>query len=68
MQIDKQRIIVVGASRGLGRGIAVALAEANASVLAISRNADALEELRHQSQGRIDIVAGDATNPVWLAC
>jgi NAD(P)-dependent dehydrogenase (short-subunit alcohol dehydrogenase family) len=37
--------IVVGASRGLGRGIATALAEAGASVVAVARNAPALAEL-----------------------
>jgi 3-oxoacyl-[acyl-carrier protein] reductase len=38
MRIDNKRIIVVGASRGLGRGIAAALAAAGARVLAIARD------------------------------
>jgi NAD(P)-dependent dehydrogenase (short-subunit alcohol dehydrogenase family) len=37
--------IVVGASRGLGRGIATALAEAGAPVVAVARTAAALAEL-----------------------
>src|SRR4051794_8113493 len=37
--------IVVGASRGLGRGIATALAEAGASVVAVARTSAALAEL-----------------------
>ena len=67
MQIDNKQIIVVGASRGLGRGIAVALAGADASVLAIGRDQRALEELRRQSQGRVEILVGDATNPSFVA-
>ena len=38
--------IVVGASRGLGRGIALALAEAGAPVIAVARRGAALAELR----------------------
>jgi NAD(P)-dependent dehydrogenase (short-subunit alcohol dehydrogenase family) len=37
--------VVVGASRGLGRGIAAALAEAGAPVVAVARSAAALAEL-----------------------
>jgi len=44
--LKDQRIIVVGASRGLGRATAVAMAEAGASVLAFARDAAALEDLR----------------------
>ncbi len=46
MRIDNKRIIVVGASRGLGRGIAAALAAAGARVLAIAR--DGAEMVRMQ--------------------
>jgi NAD(P)-dependent dehydrogenase (short-subunit alcohol dehydrogenase family) len=65
--IDNKRFLVVGASRGLGRGIAEALAAAGAHVLAISRDAGALKELRDANQGRIDIRAGDATHPSFVA-
>ena len=37
--------VVVGASRGLGRGIARAFAEAGASVVAVARSGQALAEL-----------------------
>jgi NAD(P)-dependent dehydrogenase (short-subunit alcohol dehydrogenase family) len=48
--------IVVGASRGLGRGIATAIAQAGDAVVAGARSATALAEL-----------AGDAGNiqPLW---
>jgi NAD(P)-dependent dehydrogenase (short-subunit alcohol dehydrogenase family) len=65
--MDSKRIIVVGASRGLGRGIAAAMAAAGARVLAIGRNEGALEELRRQTEGRVEFTAGDATNPSFVA-
>jgi len=42
--VSGKTTIVVGASRGLGRGIATALAEAGASVIAVSRTAAAFPE------------------------
>ena len=44
MSIDNPAI-VVGASRGLGRGIALGLAEAGIPVVAVARSAQALDEL-----------------------
>ncbi len=65
--LKDQRIIVVGASRGLGRAIALALADAGASVLALARDAAALEDLRRSSEAgpsrRIDVQVADATDP-----
>lgn len=54
--------IVVGASRGLGRGIATALARAGGSVVAVARTSDALAELASQVDGIKPEVAdaGDA--------
>ena len=54
--------IVVGASRGLGRGIASALAEAGAPVIAVARDATPLESL---ANGPLDIkpALGDASDP-----
>lgn len=43
--LSEKRTIVVGASRGLGRGIATALAGAGAPVVAVARTAAALAEL-----------------------
>lgn len=43
--------LVVGASRGLGRGIALALDEAGASVVAVARNPAALAELATAATG-----------------
>ena len=60
--------IVVGASRGLGRGIATAFAEAGAPVVAVSRTAAAFPEPANGA-GTIQPVvadAGDATLPASL--
>lgn len=55
------RVAVVGASEGLGRGVALALAEGGWSVLAVARSAETLATLDHS---RIDTRVGDATDPV----
>ena len=55
--------IVVGAGRGLGRGIATALADAGAPVVAVARDANSLESLAHHHPGITSEVAdaSDAT-------
>ncbi|SCG59062.1 SDR family oxidoreductase [Micromonospora halophytica] len=60
--------IVVGASRGLGRGIATAFAEAGAPVVAVSRTAAPFDEPANGA-GTIEsevVDAGDATVPASL--
>lgn len=54
--------IVVGASRGLGRGIATVLAETGRPVIAVARSADTLAELADQN-ANIRAEAADATDP-----
>jgi NAD(P)-dependent dehydrogenase (short-subunit alcohol dehydrogenase family) len=53
--------LVVGASRGLGHGIATALAEAGASVIAVARNAVKFPE-PSGSLGAIQSIAADAAD------
>lgn len=60
--VRNQRIIIVGASRGLGRGIALAFAQAGARVLAIARDRAALEDLKKQNPERIDFLNGDGAD------
>ncbi len=59
--LQSKSIVVVGASRGLGRGIALAAANAGASVVAIARDAEALQTLETEGEGRISVRATDAT-------
>jgi NAD(P)-dependent dehydrogenase (short-subunit alcohol dehydrogenase family) len=55
-------VVVVGASRGLGRGIARAFAEAGAPVVAVARTGTALAELAAES-ANIQTEIADATDP-----
>jgi NAD(P)-dependent dehydrogenase (short-subunit alcohol dehydrogenase family) len=61
--LSGKNTIVVGASRGLGRGIAVAFAEAGAPMVAVARTAAALAELANGAGSIQPEVAdaGDAT-------
>jgi NAD(P)-dependent dehydrogenase (short-subunit alcohol dehydrogenase family) len=56
--------IVTGASRGFGRGIAAALAQAGMHVVGVARDASALDEAREQLGGAFTPVAADAADPV----
>jgi NAD(P)-dependent dehydrogenase (short-subunit alcohol dehydrogenase family) len=61
-RLDGTTAVVVGASRGLGRGVAESLAAAGASVLTIARDLAGLDTLRAEHPG-IETVAADATDP-----
>jgi NAD(P)-dependent dehydrogenase (short-subunit alcohol dehydrogenase family) len=56
--------LVTGASRGFGRGIAVALHGAGAHVVGVARHAGPLEELRSELGGSLTTVVADAADPV----
>jgi len=56
--------LVTGASRGLGRGIAVALAGAGYHVAGVARDRAALAELHAQLGERFTPVRADAADPV----
>jgi NAD(P)-dependent dehydrogenase (short-subunit alcohol dehydrogenase family) len=58
-ELSNKPTIVVGASRGLGRGIATALAKAGAPVVAVSRTPAALAEPTNGT-GTIKLEAADA--------
>lgn len=56
--------LVTGASRGFGRGIATALAQAGADVVGVARDPARLEDLREQLGSSFTAVAADAADPV----
>jgi NAD(P)-dependent dehydrogenase (short-subunit alcohol dehydrogenase family) len=62
-ELSDRTTVVVGASRGLGRGIARAFADAGAAVVAVSRSGPALAELAATGANiRIEVAdAADAT-------
>jgi len=58
---------VTGASSGLGRALATALAEAGARVVGLARRADALEDWRKEAGGETAALAADLSNPAAMA-
>lgn len=69
MNFNGKVIIITGASSGIGRGLAIALARQGAKLLLGARNTDALEQTAHlckQSGGTAIAVTTDITDP--LAC
>jgi NADP-dependent 3-hydroxy acid dehydrogenase YdfG len=65
-RFDDQVAVVTGASSGLGRRLAVDLADAGATVVAIARSADALDELAARPDHRIIPAPGDVTDEAAL--
>jgi 3-oxoacyl-[acyl-carrier protein] reductase len=60
LELERRRAVVTGASRGIGRAIALALAAEGANVLAVARNQEKLQELTTaSSRGTIATRAAD---------
>src|SRR5260221_6344515 len=62
-ELEGKTAIVVGSSRGFGRGITEAFLDAGARVVAVARNPAPLTELAGQRPA-LPLVAADATGPV----
>ena len=58
---------VTGASGGIGRALATALAEAGARVVGIARRAEALADWRRETRGETAAVDADLSNPEGIA-
>jgi len=58
-----KRAMVIGASRGLGRGVAEAFLAEGAAVVAVARDTSPLTELAAGNK-RLQLEAGDASDPV----
>ncbi|MGE4428755.1 MAG: SDR family NAD(P)-dependent oxidoreductase [Solirubrobacteraceae bacterium] len=52
MQIERRRVLITGASRGIGRDLARGFARAGADVALVARGAEALQELAAEIGGR----------------
>ena len=63
VSLKGQVALVTGASRGIGRAIAGAFADAGASVVLSSRKQQALEEAAAEIGGDVDVVAANAGDP-----
>jgi len=63
-ELSGSTALVTGASRGFGRGAAIALAGAGANVIGVARDRAALEEVRALIGDGFTPVAADAADPV----
>ncbi len=59
--IKDRLFVVTGATAGLGNGVATALLNENASIIAVARDQKKLDELSKSFSGRVEQVAGDVT-------
>jgi NAD(P)-dependent dehydrogenase (short-subunit alcohol dehydrogenase family) len=67
--LDHKTALITGASRGIGRAIAQAYAEAGADVAVAARNTKALEELAAEIEGtgrRAVVIGCDVTDPAQV--
>jgi NAD(P)-dependent dehydrogenase (short-subunit alcohol dehydrogenase family) len=62
-ELSGSTALVTGASRGFGRGVAIALAGAGANVVGVARDGAALEEVRALIGDRFTPVPADAADP-----
>ena len=61
-----RRVLVAGASAGIGRAFAVHAVGAGAEVVLVARRAEALQEVVAEAGGGHAVAATSATKPVWL--
>ncbi len=66
LQIKGKKYLIMGASAGLGRAVAMALLEQGAEVWLAARNEKVLEEMLLTRPGQIHIMAGDVTDSTYL--
>ena len=67
LMLEGRVALVTGAGRGIGRATALALAEAGARVVAVSRTREDLEALAREGNGRIEPLAADVRDDGFLA-
>ena len=66
LRLDGRRALVTGASRGLGRAVAQALAESGTDLVIVGRDGASLEQARQELAAvgrRVDAVPGDLATP-----
>ena len=64
-RLDGRRALITGGSRGLGRAVAQAFAEAGAALILVGRDADSLEQARGELAalgGAVAVVAADVSD------
>jgi NADP-dependent 3-hydroxy acid dehydrogenase YdfG len=59
MPLSGKTVLVTGASAGIGRATAIALAQAGAKILATGRRRTQLHALKQQCGSAVETIAGD---------
>lgn len=67
MRISEGRVVVTGASRGIGRATVEAIVERGGSVIGIARDEEALRDLQRMAPDRIRTVTADLGDPSAMA-
>lgn len=67
VSLKGQAAIVLGASSGIGRACAAALAAEGAKVMASARREDRLTQLKKEASGTVEVCACDATDRAQVA-
>jgi gluconate 5-dehydrogenase len=65
-RLDGRRALITGGSRGLGRAIAQAFAEAGADLVLVGRDAASLQQAQQELAGlgrRVELLPGDVSTP-----
>src|SRR3954468_3666430 len=65
-RLDGKRALITGGSRGLGRAMAQAFAEAGADLVLVGREAQSLQQAQGELAGlgrRVDVVSADLSDP-----
>jgi NAD(P)-dependent dehydrogenase (short-subunit alcohol dehydrogenase family) len=72
LQLTGKRILITGASQGIGAGIAEGFAEERCDLVLVSRSADRLESIANPLRSRfdiqVDVLALDLVDPSSLDC
>ena len=63
MDLASSRLVLTGASGGIGREVASLLAESGARLLLVARQPGSLQELERRHPGQVQIVVADLTRP-----
>ena len=71
-RLDDKRLFITGGSRGLGREMSLACAEAGADVILVGRDAESLEttagDIRQRGRQATTITAASGVSPQVRAC